>query len=247
MRSVLNWTPQLQVLEIRFSNCFLYWDHTGKAAVELLEAFPDLEVERAGPDRTTLTCPSTGVKMEYSFNSARIRADAHGNTKTAIKEYADKFFEIIIDHLSVKTLTRVGNLNHYEMTFESEIDVLKALPRVGSLLGVKVSGILEQSQDSQLSSLRVQSFRTHLDNGKTGLMISGRHDKKESIISGPLAGVLARHLPPSFHCLNLEFDRFTLAPMSARDLIPSALLESNDKMFRTQILDPISSHLKNGT
>ncbi len=145
------------------------------------------------------------------------------------------FFRIVLDAINVRTLTRVGNRDKYEIEFPSENNAKEHLSAVLQKLHVNANPFSE-TQDKRLASQKVTKYNLRLEDALTGISLEIRTETLTINLVGPDATELRKHVPKDRFTFVADIDIFSVKPVAVEDFLPQELLRSNQKMAETRIL-----------
>jgi hypothetical protein len=107
------------VLEIRYAQSFLVWDHAGLAWHQLRARFPELKLRSAQPNQQTVLL-SKNLLASISLENANITAYGGDAELDAFSTSCEAFFPLVIKQLDISDLTRIGLRIVSQRTFQTK-------------------------------------------------------------------------------------------------------------------------------
>jgi hypothetical protein len=114
--------------EVRYDFAFLIFDRTGAICLESKNFYPELKVLQASPAATTFESSPYSFAVEQLQSRAFCRELRHDSKEFG--EATAHFFEIVLEQLEVRVLTRIGLRQVYFQPFAGRDDadaVVRAL------------------------------------------------------------------------------------------------------------------------
>jgi uncharacterized protein (TIGR04255 family) len=92
--------------EARYKNAYLIYDRTGQIVEDLREFFTDIIVSTASPPQTDFV--SDEANFTLSVGTCRLTSTPPHSKAEAFAKHGKDFFGVVLDHLDVTVLTRIG-------------------------------------------------------------------------------------------------------------------------------------------
>lgn len=143
------------IIEVRFSQGFLYWDNCGKIWKKIYDRWPDLQMIKVDPQEAILKIRDAGLQLKFSQNDIHLLQEYPSSLKL-FKEVANVVIPTITDFLEVKSLSRIGNRIFYLYSTKDIEEAENIVKRTGLL---------------NLSDEKIKLFGDTLDNPKIGFKI----------------------------------------------------------------------------
>src|ERR1035438_819511 len=106
--------------EVRYDFAFLIFDRTGAICLESKEFYPELKILQASPSVTTFESSPYSFSVEQLQSRAFCRELRHD--PKGFGEATAHFFEIVLERLEVRVLTRIGLRQVYFQSFPGRDD-----------------------------------------------------------------------------------------------------------------------------
>ena len=231
----LNWQLARQVLEVRYTRGFVFWDRCGRISKTICERLPDFDVDSASPAEVKLVGTKYTVNLAFSLDKINVSCDLRFTPSTYLAEVCDVVFPLILTETEIKTLSRVGNRIFFEHKTESDNQSRKIIDDLAVTSGIGVN-LLKDTGDSRLENKSVEGFSVRFADEKVGIQLSlmATVTKLEPSIKLPEA--TRKKLPPPEHAVTVDVDIFTRQPLDVALWIPQDYMRSNVKMVETRIL-----------
>lgn len=231
----MEWKLESQVLDIRYSNEFLYWDKTGYAAKGLFKKFPHFSLNNASADKTVIEDTKNNCVMSYGYNNAFIVQNPVYDKTKHFSEIAKFFFPSIFESFEITNIQRLGNRN----TYHKEMSSLKKATSYIKELSIKQnlgSNFLEKSNDERLKVKSITSLSLRFEDEKLGINIDFKALKSRITISGVAPQEIKNALPQEKFIVVLDVDIYTRQASSIDDLLVEEFIKSNKKLIETRLM-----------
>ncbi len=226
------WDLGKEILELRFKNGFLYWDHTGDIALKLCEAIPTLALENATPGQTNLLDEENQLRVRYSYNTINLSQDLFPPPSIKLFDMAEGLARMLIKNIGVKTLTRVGHRLTFHKKFPTEEKSHAYIVEMARKRGLGADLFAGRGW---LGDKKISTFTVKYSDEKTGIRLELSSGKTDYAVTGPAATELKKHMPTVEFLAILDVDVFTTQSLLAEELAVDSLRSSNLKMIRTEV------------
>jgi hypothetical protein len=231
------WGLSQQVLEVRFTQQYTYWDRMGAIAQSISREMSGCEVVRAAADKTIIKNQQEGLQFTFSHQIANLIHDLEDNPDGRVREASLLFFSTVLVTLEVSQLTRIGN----RLTFRREFDDNKSargyVESAARTIGVTSEPFLK-TEDPRIASKKVSNVTLRLEDDAFGIWLelnSGHVDYLAPKWAKDSRRIEGQSKTVSHH-VALDLDFYTREAMTTDKFLPYEFLQSNRKMAETRFL-----------
>jgi len=221
------WKLDKQVLELRFKDCYMYWDRTGEITMRHLAAVPSFQVVKADPGQVLLRSVAEGLHARFSYELASLVHDNNESPDTNFAGRASSFVDTTLRLAEVRTLTRIGNRFTYHRRYSTEQDASSAMDALNAKLSLG-GKFLDGWTDPRISKKRAKSFEFRLEDAHMGYRFQ--------ITTGEVEAVNESKK----YFLAADIDIYTVAPTSIDTLHVSELTTQNRQWVETHFISRLS-------
>jgi hypothetical protein len=107
------------VFEIRYSHAVLLWDRTGRIFAEIRKLYPAIEFKNITPNQQAVRL-TPDLELSIGIDRAHVVSAPRGSDLSVLQKATTAIFAILIEHLELQNLTRLGLRVFYEKAFESK-------------------------------------------------------------------------------------------------------------------------------
>jgi hypothetical protein len=213
----------------------MLWDSAGAVAEQILERFPDFQVESASPAEIKLIGRMKPVSLTVALHQVNLNCDIKHTAQSYFYEVSGWTFPHIFERLKVKLLTRIGHRVTYDLKTDSEE---KANALIGTLAG-GISGLTDllDPAETRLKEKEVRELVVRFVDTNTGILFQLRPTITRYGVEMPGAEHFAAKLPAAEYAATLDVDVYTIQPAEPGMLNPEALSKANLKMVETRFLN----------
>jgi hypothetical protein len=104
------WLPTKEILELRFTNEFLYWDKTGLIARRICKLLPSLKLENAGSGTANLTDEENQIRVRFGHSVLNLQQDTEPTPTVKLFDVANEIVAFVLKEMEVSdaTVRKIG-------------------------------------------------------------------------------------------------------------------------------------------
>jgi hypothetical protein len=195
-------------LELRFDEAFLLWDRTGALWEAVRRQFRTLKHSQVTPNQTTFTGDNR-FALSVSLDRASITDHKPSAGATSTVDVMSKFTAVVLEHLEVSVLKRVGTRFIYSHRCKSSED---ARAKLAEAMPLGFGG-------ASFFNIKAERFAPHVkfdvNDGELGYTIQFHSNEKKFEFSPPpeMSMLNLELRDETVHELQLDLDFFTMQPL----------------------------------
>ncbi|MGA3308581.1 MAG: hypothetical protein ABSD08_08200 [Xanthobacteraceae bacterium] len=219
---------QRAVLEIRYAQSFLVWDHAGVVWQQLRTPFPEIKLRTAQPNQQTLSL-SKKLTAQVALESSNLTAYSPISDAEPFAEACMSFFPLVLKQLEISNLTRIGYRSFFQKSFETKqaasefgFEQLPYLRRKG-----KHFNIDGESRDPELA--------LRWEGDATGILVRLQTIQQKLEADVPADFESVESINVERYVVVLDLDYYAHGNTSAAKFQPRALIESWSRLIRRDV------------
>lgn len=210
------------------------WDRAGKIAMSLCTKLPDLEVNEGSPGRVVISSSISSATIVFTPSSFVASSKYNPKVRDGFADESAKVANIILEHLEVCTLTRIGNRIIFAQRRADLEAARQDLGKLAQSKGLAYDAFMD-TDESHLKKAPSE-FLVRFEREQSGVTV---HLKSSTIRQQTAAGFseLFPESPKSaIHLIEADFDVYQHGPIEVDSCSVSDIIIGNVKMIESKYL-----------